>query len=75
MYTLAYMSLSDVKGLYDILNTVKKNRIRIYYVTESERGYLVFDTSEFNKGKLSRETIDLIDKETRLLENNPFIQL
>ncbi len=77
MNTLAYMSLSDVKGLYDILNTVKKNRIRIYYVTESERGYLVFDTSEFDpsRRKLSREIIDSIDEETRLLENNLFTRL
>ncbi len=77
MNTLAYMSLSDVKGLYDILNTLKKHRIRIYYVIESERGYLVFDTSKFDssRSKLSREIIDSIDEETRLLENNPFTQL
>lgn len=77
MNTLTYMSLSDVKGLHDIRNTVKKNRIRIYYVTESERGNLVFDTSEFDpsRRKLSREIIDSIDKETRLLENNLFIPL
>ena len=62
--TLAYMSLSDVKGLHDIHNTVKKNRIRIYYVIESKRGDLVFDTSEFDpsRSKLSREIIDSIDK-------------
>ena len=63
--TLAYMSLSDVKGFYDIRNTVKKNRIRIYYVTKSKRGDLVFDTSKFDhsRSRLSREIIDSIDKD------------
>lgn len=72
MNTLSYMSLSDVNGLHDIRNTVKKNRIRIYYIVESKRGYIAFDTSKFDpsRSKLSREIIDSIDKETELMKNN-----